>query len=217
MTEDLLYKKIRERIGNDFARVKPLKEPWKRALWIFPIVLLLAAAILAVFHLRPDVSNFHPLELYGLIFLQVAVCYVLLRSILKTGVPGSYLSLSYLATLGVAATAVFLAASLVLYRAGPNHPAAGQEWSMGAACISVVGILGAASLIGGFFLARYGLPLRAPATGLLLGLGSGLAVEAAWRLHCPFTSWDHVLVFHGGAVLILAFAGAFFGYLRRRH
>ena len=216
MTEDRLYQQIREKIEDDFAPVKPLKEPWKRAFWIFPLALLLAVAILAVFHLRTDASNFTPLALYGFILLQVAVCYLLLSAVLRTGVPGSFLSLSSLALLGITAAAVFLAASRVHYSVSPNLPPGGREISMGAACIAIVGIMGAASLIGGFFLARYGLPLRSGATGLLLGLGSGLAVEAVWRLHCPFTSWSHVLVFHGGAVLILAFAGAVFGYRRKQ-
>jgi hypothetical protein len=216
VTEDRLYQQIRGKIEEDFAPVKPLKEPWKRALWIFPLLLLLAGAILAVFHLRPDASNFTPLELYGFIVLQVAVCYLLLSAVLKTGIPGSFLSLSSLALPGVTAAAVFLAASHVLHRASPNNPPAGQEISMGAACIAIVGILGAASLVGGFFLARRGLPFRSGAAGLLLGLCGGLAVEAVWRLHCPFTSWSHVLVFHAGAVLILAFSGAVFGYLSKQ-
>lgn len=216
MTEDRLYQQIREKIEEDFAPVKPLKEPWKRAFWIFPFVLLLAVAVLAVFHLRTDASNFTPLGLYGFILLQVAVCYLLLSAVLKTGVPGSFLSLSSLALLGVTAAAVFLEASRVHYSASPNPPPPGQEISMGAACIAIVGIMGVASLIGGFFLARHGLPLRSGTTGLLLGLGSGLAVEAVWRLHCPFTSWSHVLVFHGGAVLILASAGVVFGYLGKK-
>jgi len=211
VTEDRLYRQIREKIEDDFVPVRPLKEPWKRALWIFPLALLLAVAFLAVFDLRPDAANFPPLELYGLILLQVAVCYALLKAILRTGIPGSFLSLSHLVFLSAAALAVFIAASLLHHSASPNHPGAGQELSMGMACISIVGLLGAAALIGGFFLARYGLPLRAGIAGLLLGLGSGLAVEAVWRLHCPFTSWGHVLIFHGGAVFILAVAGFIFG------
>ena len=214
MTQDRLYKQIRDKMEDDFAPVKALREPWKRALWIFPLALLLSVAVLALFHLRPDVSNFHPLELYGFILLQVAACYVLLRAVLKTGVPGSFPSLSCLALTGATAAAVFLIASLVHHRASPGHPGIGQELSMGAACISIVGLMGVSSLVGGFFLGRYGLTLRARTAGLLLGLCGGLAAEAVWRLHCPFTSWSHVLVFHGGAVLILAFAGAVFGYGR---
>jgi len=72
------------------------------------------------------------------------------------------------------------------------------------------------ALLFGFVLVRAGLPFRARTTGLLLGLGNGLAVEAVWRLHCPFSSWGHILLFHGGAVVVLMAAGMAIGRLWER-
>ncbi|MEJ2108372.1 MAG: NrsF family protein [Acidobacteriota bacterium] len=217
MTEDRLYKQIRDTLKNDFVPVKPLKEAWKRAFWIFPLTLFCIVFTLEVFHLRPDYLNFHLMELWGFILLQVLACYFILSESLKTGIPGSFVSPFRLTVLGVIGPVVFLIASMLNYEINPSHPAAGQEWAMGMACISIVGGLGFLALLAGVLLSRSGLPFRAGTVGLLLGLSGGLTAEASWRLHCPFTSWDHVLVFHGGAIIILAAAGLAVGsYWKRR-
>lgn len=216
MTEDRLYKQLREKLSNDFTPVKPLEKAWKRALWIFPISLLFMVLTLAVFHLRSDYMNFHPLMLFGFIFLQIMACYLAITVSLETCIPGSVKSPLVLAAAGLMCPAVFLIASWIAFHASPNRPLPDQGWTVGTACLSVIGLFGLLAMLFGFFLVRAGLPFRAKAIGLLIGLGSGLIAEAAWRLHCPFTSWDHVLIFHGGSVLFLLLAGFAAGHFWKR-
>ncbi len=215
VTEDRLYKQIRETLKDDFAPVKPLRAAWKRALWIFPLTLLFAAAVLFLFRIRPDNNHFHFTELYGLILLQVFACYLLLTVLLSDRIPGSLKHPLYLASFGISGIAIFLIASFLSYRISPVHPDTGQEGAMGMACISIIGAIGLLALLFGFLLARPGLPFRARSAGMLLGAGGGLAAEAVWRLHCPYTSWDHILIFHGGAVLILALLGWVLGHIQK--
>ena len=217
MTEDRLYEQIRERLRSAFDPVKPLKAAWDRALWIFPISLLYVAITLAIFHLRPDYMNLSPLVLLGFFLLQVLACYLVLVALLEACIPGSDKDPLILAGVGLMGSGIFLLASWITFRVSPNWPDPDHEFEMGMACMKIIGMFGILSLLFGFFLARAGRPFRAIATGLLLGLASGLIAEAAWRLHCPFSSWDHILVFHGGTVFLIIVVGMMIGYLWKRN
>jgi len=216
VTEDRLYEQLRQKLGDDFAPAKPLKASWKRALWIFPISLLYMGAILAIFHIRPDHVSLSPLVLWGFLILQVLACYLVLTASLQTSIPGAAKDPLVLAGVALTGLAAFFIASWIIFRVSPNWPSPGQEWKIGMACMSIIGILGILALLFGFILVRSGLPFRARTTGLLLGLGNGLVAEAVWRLHCPFSSWDHILFFHGGAVVVLMVAGIAIGRLWER-
>jgi hypothetical protein len=211
VTEDQLYKKLRDKLSDEFTPAKPLERAWKRALWIFPISLVFIAATLAVFHLRSDSVNFHPLALYGLIALQILACYLAITVSLETSIPGSFKSPVFLITVGLTGPVVFSIASWIAFRVSPNQPSPDQELRIGSACLSVISLFGLLAILIGYFITRSGLPFRAKAVGIILGLGSGLTAEAAWRLHCPYTSWDHILIFHGGAVFFLLLAGLITG------
>lgn len=216
MIEDPLYKQIRKKLKDDFTPVKPLKATWKRALWFFPISLLYMVVTLAIFHIRPDYMNLSPLVLWSFFLLQILVCYLVLTASLEECIPGSVKDPLVLAGIGLMGPGVFFIASWITFNVSPNRPIPGQEWKMGMICMSVIGMFGILALLFGFFLARAGLPFRARATGLLLGIGSGLTAEAAWRLHCPFSSWDHILLFHGGTVFLIVFVGIIIGCLWKR-
>jgi len=216
VTEDHLYEQLRERLRDDFVAVKPLKVAWKRALWIFPISLLFMEFTLAVFHLRGDHVNLGPLVLWGFYLLQLLACYLVFAVSLETCIPGSLKAPVALATIGLIGPAIYFIASWVTFRISPHRPNPGQEWSTGIACLSAIGMFGIIALLFGFFLARAGLPIRARAAGILLGLMSGLAGEAVWRLHCPVSSWDHILLYHSGAIFVLVAAAFAVGYFWKR-
>ena len=216
MTEDRLYKKLREELGDTFDPVKPLGKASKRALWIFPTALVCLAVTLAVFHLRHDHASFHFLELWGFVAIQILAGYWILGTSLKTGIPGAIRNIFILTCISVLGLAIFLYASWTALQNSPNELPSGLEWATGTACLAVIGVYGLMFLLIGFSLARSGLPVRPVTVGFMLGLSSGLAAEAVWRLHCPYSSPDHILIFHGGAILLLALAGMFFGYLMNR-
>jgi hypothetical protein len=216
VTEDRLLEKLKKDLAGDFAPVKPLKESWKRALWILPITMLFMEFTLAVFHLRTDYAAIGLPVLWIFCSIQVIVCFLIFKTSLKSCVPGSYQSPLSLACIGLTGLAIYLFISWRTFQISPFWPPAGRGLSLGIACMTTIGVMGILALLFGLFLTRRGLPLRARATGLLLGLGSGLAAEAAWRLHCPITSWRHILLFHTGAVFIVVVLGMVLGYFWRR-
>jgi hypothetical protein len=216
VTDDRLYQKLRKELGDDFHPVKPLGNAWKRALWIFPAAVFCLAATLAVFHLRPDHAGFHFLELWGIVAMQILVSYKILEYSLNTGIPGTIRNRFVLAGISVWSLALFIIASLIALETSPKQPAPGQEWTMGTSCLAVIGIYGFVFLLIGLSLVRSGLPIRPVTIGFMLGLSSGLSAEAVWRLHCPYSSLDHILIFHGGGIVLLTAAGFVFGLLWKR-
>jgi len=216
VSEDRLLENLKQSLAGDFVPLKPLRESWKRALWIFPIALLLTGVTWTVFHLRPDYANFGAIEFWPFYVLQVLAGYWTLFVSLEMGIPGCLKPPVVLAGIGLTGPVIHLIASWSAFRISPSWAAPGREWVTGAACISAIGIFGGLVLLFGFFLARAGLPIHAGTAGLLLGLGSGLAAEAAWRVHCPITSLNHVLPFHTGAILALIAAGLIIGFRWQR-
>jgi hypothetical protein len=214
--EDRLLKQLKEDLAGEFTPVKPLPQSWKRALWMFPLSLLLMEITLATFHLRTDHAALGPAALWGFCFLQTLAFFVVIMASLQACIPGSIKGPSFLAGIGMTGLTVHLATSWFTFRLSPNWPGPGQALHLGMACMLGIGMLGILALLFGFFLARAGLPLRARSAGLLLGLGGGLAAEAAWRLHCPFSSWNHILLFHSGSIVIITGAGMLLGWLWKR-
>ena len=49
--------------------------------------------------------------------------------------------------------------------------------------------------------------------GALAGAASGLLADALWHLVCPRVDLAHVVVWHFGATLLVAAAGALSGFL----
>ncbi len=213
MNGDRMLERLKEELAGDFTPVKALKEPWRKALWIFPISLLFMAITLAVFGLRPDYANLGLIAFWGFCFAQVLACYLAFTLSLEAVIPGRAKDPVVLAIIGLVALAIHFIASWFTFRISPNWAAPGQELQTGMACLSAITIFGVLALLFGFYWVRFCLPIRSGTAGILLGLGSGLAAEAAWRSHCPISSWDHVLPFHFGAILVVMAAGWIGGYL----
>jgi hypothetical protein len=211
--KDLAFEKLRETLAEDFQPVKPLAEGWKRALWLVPLIFAFMEITLAIFHLRPDAERFPPAILFGLPLLQLCICYLLFSLSLESGIPGSLLSPAAAGALAILALGLFLLNSWITLRMDPASSSALEEPPAAYACISAIGLYGLAALALGFLLVRAGLPLRAGTAGWMLGLGSGLAAETTWHLHCPITGWNHILLSHGGAIVVLMGLGTALGLI----
>jgi hypothetical protein len=211
--EDRLLKQLKKDLGGSFGPVKPLPVPWKRAIWIFPVSLLLTGITLMSFHLRPDYAAFRPMAFWGFCLLQIIASYLILTVSLEACIPGSARASGFFIAAGLLGLAVQVSLSWFIYRISPNFPAPGLEWHLGTACMLGVCMLGILALFSGFLLARAGLPIRARVAGVLFGLASGLAAEASWRVHCPITSWKHILLFHDGAIVAMAACGVILGLI----
>ena len=90
----------------------------------------------------------------------------------------------------------------------PTVIEADREASVSGVCFIITVILGLVPLALFLLLSSKGLTSRPKILGLVCGLGCGLSGEAVWRVHCPFNSWDHILVSHSGAIVAVAILGA---------
>lgn len=216
MAEDRLLERLKTELDGDFAPVVPLAESWKRALWLWPAALVLLAVAIAGFGLRIDHARLGTLGLWGLGIVQFGAAYLVLAASLRSTIPGRALAPLLLLAAATAAASTHFAASEISLLMSQNAVGPGQEWRFGFICIAIILIFAAIPFLLGIRLLRAGLPIQVRSAGVLMGLGSGLTAEAAWRFHCPFTTWDHVLPFHSGAILAVLLIGLIFSNLLRR-
>jgi hypothetical protein len=105
-----------------------------------------------------------------------------------------------------------VAISEIMFHASPTRVEPGAALRMTITCFAITLGLGLIPLILILNISRKGLPMKPKVLGFLCGLGSGLAAESVWRLHCPFNSWTHILASHSTAVLATALLGGLAGY-----
>src|SRR6266446_3820165 len=58
---------------------------------------------------------------------------------------------------------------------------------------------------------RNSLATRPTMAGALYGAGAGLAINAGWRIACPFSTPWHALGAHGAAIIATAILGGLIG------
>jgi hypothetical protein len=177
------------------------------ALWVF-----LSSFVLIAFGIRSDYEQLGWEATWGLALVQVLIAYVLTSTGLRLTIPGSNLSLTPLLLLMVLALGVQLGTFIVTGALSPVAAEMGQGTRLAFVCFFMTGCLALLPLGVVSALSVKGLPQRAVVIGLLCGLGGALSAEAAWRLHCPYSNWEHLLSAHFGGVLAISFLGAGLGY-----
>jgi hypothetical protein len=188
--------------------VKPLRPPATRALVLAAAFLALMAGVPAVLGPRADVAppDFRAYVAYSL--LEVAGAYLLVVAGLRLSIPARAPAPSMvLAAIGLAWCA-HLAAGWAALAHGVTAPAPAHAWQAGLVCLGAIVLLAAAPVAVGVVLLRRGLPTRRRLAFALIGLAGALAAEAAWRLHCDYSAWQHVLPAHSGAVLLVMVVAA---------
>jgi hypothetical protein len=209
-----LLKRLEREIARDLAPVRPLAAPGVRALWLPAAWVVLVGLGWLVLGPRPDIGVLGAWRSMGFSALEVVCCAVLLFLALRRSIPAMAGSPSAGLWWAAGALLVHVTVSWATLERSALAPAAGHEWSEGLICLSAITILSLPLLGLGAVLLRRGLLARALPAFLLTGLASGLAAEALWRLHCPYSNWGHVLVFHTGAFvlpLLVAWAAARLG------
>lgn len=97
-----------------------------------------------------------------------------------------------------------------------SAPGAGEQWVVGLACFRTSALAAIPALLMSSILAARAFPLRPAMTGALYGLGCGLIADAGLRLWCEFSAPQHVLLAHGGAIVVSMVAGALVATLMAR-
>lgn len=202
MDDDDLLKRLRQEIARDNTPVQPLRAPWMRALLPVAACLALGGLVVVVAGVRPDSGVVGAWRLLGFSAIQVACCGGLFAISLRWSIPAMGGSLW---TALVCASGALLVQALltwaVLARSALSPPA-GLELRTGLACVTAITLVSLAPIVTGTVLLMRGLLTRWLAAFALTGFAGGLAAEALWRLHCPYSIWRHVLPFHWGPVLL---------------
>jgi hypothetical protein len=213
LDEHELLARLKSQIEPDLAPVRPLPRPGSRALWLLGLWVMLGAGVLLALGPRADVDVLGAWRSIGFSLVEVAACFWLVRLSLRSAIPAMSGSL-WTAIAGLAiASCLHLVLSWVALERNDLSPPHGEELRDGLRCFASIVVLALAPLVlGGVLLVR-GLLTRYAMPFMLMGFASGLAAEATWRLHCPYSGWAHVLPFHTGALvlsMLLASAVALF-------
>jgi hypothetical protein len=208
--------KIKRQIGTSPKPVQPLAPPGRRALWLPVLWVLSVGFVLIAFGIRRDYQQLGPWATWGFALAQCLLAYLLAGTGLRLTIPGLNLSKLTLVLFVLVTVAFQFGVFAATFELSPVRVEPGRQWEMAMICLLVTIPLGLLPLAVMSALSVKGVPQRAVAIGLLCGLGGGLAAEAAWRLHCPYSAWGHVLTAHSGGVLALALLGAGLGYYWQR-
>lgn len=216
MDELELLTRLRDRIGPDLKPVRPLSAPGVRALWLLAVWVVLAAVITVTLGPRQDILTLGPWRSVGYSLVEIASSSTLVLVGFRFCIPA--MSGSRWIALGwvVVALGLHVAISWVTLERSDLSPPHDMELRDGLACFAAIMILGLGPLVLGAVLLLRGLLTRYFLSFMLVGLASGLAAEATWRLHCPYSAWDHVLRFHSGAMLLfMLIASVIASFVRR--
>ena len=198
---------LRRAVLSDLRPVKPLKEPWIRALVLLPLGLALLAFVPWRLGVRHDVHVLAAFYVWGLSLLQISAGLAVIAAALTEVVPGRQLRNGrlYVFAGGFAvAVAVTYATWLVSGTVAPEQLRA-PFWRI---CFRMPLELSLPGTVAILALAARGVVWRPALVGSLAGLASGLMSDAAWRTFCDVSQPSHVLSAHFAAIVVGTITGA---------
>jgi len=214
--DDLLLERLKQEISSDLEPEQPLASAWKRALFLFPVWGALLLGAVGVLGIRDDYEVLGPGLAWSLALMQLSVAYLLVLVSLRLAIPGALLAISSLRLAAILAVLCHLAIAAFTFQRSPVAVPTDRTWELWAICFLITLLMSLLPLTIAVVFASKGLPFSPILGGALCGLGAGLAGEAAWRMHCHYTAWEHILVAHTSAVLVATIIGAVTGFLWQR-
>ena len=214
--DDPLFERLKQEISSDLKPEQPLAPAWKRALFLFPVWGALLALAVGGFGIRADYETVGPWVAWAFALVQVSVAYLLAIAALRLAIPGALLSTNILRLAAVLAVLIHLSVAAFTFQRSPVAVSPDRTWELWAICFLVTLLMSLLPLATGALFASKGLPFNPILVGALCGLAAGLAGEAAWRMHCHYTAWEHILAAHTSAVLVATIVGAVAGFLWQR-
>lgn len=202
---------LRRLVRSDLRPVRPLAAPARRALVLLVWAPVAVALLAATGPSRPDAAALGWLFSWGVVLAELVAGAGLVTLALGEAVPGRGAGRrTGLIALG-GAVALFGSLAVLVRGASAGVPVPNPLVTHGPACLSLAGLIGLTALAVVAVLILRSTPLRASFAGLLAGAGTGLMATGVYHLDCPVTHLAHVLVWHGGAVALLALVGLGFG------
>jgi hypothetical protein len=200
MNEPRIPAALFDAVKRDLKPVRALASPERRALALLPVGIALLVGFPEFWSWRTH-AVLAPWPSWVVSALETTLSLIILAAGFREAVPGRELSVRTLTTLiGTACISFVLANATVQSPVGISH-ARWIQWLW--ECLSTAVTFSVPALIAPAWLVSRALPNRPMLTGALCGLGVGLMADAGLRLTCWDGDYAHVLVAHGGAILIL--------------
>jgi hypothetical protein len=200
MTRAAVPEALRAQVLADWAPVRPLRSPWRRAAWLAPLAALTTGNAAIDWGPQRDWSAPGFAVTATLSAAQWAGGLWLLAVAFREAVPGRALErAATAAVLGIAllGLAINLAAKAAV--AAALVPA-GRDLAFWAICLRGSATLAAPVLVVSAVLVARAFPVRPAWAGALAGLGAGVLADSGWRLGCFVTEASHVVGAHWLAI-----------------
>ena len=210
-------------IAQDLRPVKPSPQPLQLALRMIPLALLVSSAILLAVGPRQDLGVLGPFLAWGASAAQFVLAIALIWIAAHESMPAGRLprQIVYAATVAGFLVVVFVTlltfstspVSAPLVRVPPkvNELLHNSPWIMGFGCGIGSTLAGGILVLFFSWAFRNSLATRPAVAGALYGAGAGLAINAGWRIACPFSTPWHALGAHGAAIIATVILGALIG------
>lgn len=208
-------------IAQDLRPVKPSPKPFRMALRLIPLALVVSSAVLLAIGPRHDFRTIGPLLTWGASAAQFVLAIALVWIAAHEGTPAGRLPKRMVNFAALAAGLVVAAITLLTFSTSPTNetslsrlyhlPVNVSPWIMASAC--GIGSTVAGGILVLFFslVFRQSLAARPAVAGALYGAGAGLAINAGWRVACPISAPWHALGAHGAAIVATVAVGALVG------
>ena len=205
-------------VAQDLKPVKASRRPLRLAIETAPFALLVSSAVLLAIGIRGDSGTLGPLLTWGASAAQFTLAIVLIWVAAHESTPAGRLPKGIVYSAAVAALFVVVAITLSTFWISPvgstlsvGLPLRVPPWIMDLVC-GIGGTVAGGILVLVFsWMFRNSLAIRPTVASALYGAGAGLAINAGWRIACPFPTLRHALGAHGAAIIATVLLGALIG------
>lgn len=206
-------------IAQDLKPVKPSPPPLRLALRAMPFAVLISSLIVLAIGIRGDSGILGPLLTWGASAAQFALAIVLVWIAAHESTPAGRLPKGavYSAALGalLVVTAITVSTFSISPVGGTLHVGGAVRvvppWIMDLACGIGSTVAGGVLVLLFSWIFRNSLAIRPTVAGALYGAAAGVAINAGWRIACPFSTLRHALGAHGTAIVATVLLGALIG------
>ena len=209
-------------IAQDLKPVRPSPLPLHLALRMVPLALLVSSVILLAIGPRHDLRVLGLLLGWGASAAQFLLAIALIWIAAHESIPAGRLPRQMVYSAAVAATLVVVSVTLLTFSRSPltaplpvppwiNEALRVSPWITGFACGIGSTLAGGVLVLFFSWVFRNSLATRPTVAGALYGAGAGLAINAGWRIACPFSTPWHALGARGAAIIATVILGALIG------
>jgi hypothetical protein len=205
-------------IAHDLKPVKPSPRPFRLALQTAPIALLISSLVLVSLGIRGDSGILGPLLTWGASAAQFALAIMLIWIAAHEGTPAGRLPRGTVYSALVATFLVVIGITVSTFSISPVGSTLRLAGAMRIPLWVMDLVCGVGSTVAGGILVfvfsrlfRNSLAIRPAVAGALYGAGAGIAINAGWRIACPYSTLRHSLGAHGAAIIATVILGALIG------